>query len=39
MKSKNVSQELIQLRDELNRHNRLYYAEAAPEISTASTIG
>lgn len=33
MARKNVVHEIAQLRDELNRHNRLYYEEAAPEIS------
>ena len=28
-----IEQEIARLRDELNRHNRLYYVEAAPEIS------
>ena len=28
-----AKQEIARLRDELNRHNRLYYEEAAPEIS------
>jgi DNA ligase (NAD+) len=33
MASKDVEKEIAQLRKELNRHNRLYYLEAAPEIS------
>ncbi len=33
MASKDVAQEIERLRDEINRHNRLYYLEAAPEIS------
>ncbi|QEH37538.1 DNA ligase [Aquisphaera giovannonii] len=33
MASKKVESEIRHLRDELNRHNRLYYEEAAPEIS------
>ena len=28
-----VEREIARLRDEINRHNRLYYVEAAPEIS------
>ena len=30
---KDVAQEAARLRDEINRHNRLYYVDAAPEIS------
>ena len=33
MASKQIEQEVAQLREELNRHNYLYYVEAAPEIS------
>ncbi|WP_165231032.1 NAD-dependent DNA ligase LigA [Aquisphaera insulae] len=33
MASRKVESEIKHLRDELNRHNRLYYEEAAPEIS------
>ena len=33
MASKKVANEIKALRDEINRHNRLYYVEAAPEIS------
>jgi DNA ligase (NAD+) len=33
MASKQVVNEIKALRDELSRHNRLYYEEAAPEIS------
>ena len=33
MASKQVEHEIDELRDEINRHNRLYYVEAAPEIS------
>jgi DNA ligase (NAD+) len=33
MATKQVEQEVAQLREELNRHNYLYYVEAAPEIS------
>ncbi len=33
MAKSSVEQELAKLRDELNRHNRLYYVEAVPEIS------
>src|SRR5271166_2318682 len=31
--SKKVEHEIEKLRDEINRHNRLYYLDAAPEIS------
>ena len=33
MASKEIEHEVAQLRSELNRHNYLYYVEAAPEIS------
>jgi DNA ligase (NAD+) len=33
MATKSVEREAARLRDEINRHNRLYYVEAAPEIS------
>jgi DNA ligase (NAD+) len=33
MAAKDVVHEIVRLRDELNRHNRLYYEDAAPEIS------
>src|SRR5436305_9262365 len=33
MASKNVVKEIAELRSELGRHNRLYYLDAAPEIS------
>ncbi len=33
MTSKNVVKEIAELRSELDRHNRLYYLDAAPEIS------
>src|SRR5271165_7327745 len=33
MASKKAERELGELRDEINRHNRLYYLDAAPEIS------
>ena len=33
MAHKDVEREVARLRAELNRHNRLYYVEAAPEIS------
>ena len=33
MARKQIEQEIAQLREELNRHNYLYYVEAAPEIS------
>ncbi len=33
MASKQIEQEVAHLREELNRHNYLYYVEAAPEIS------
>ena len=33
MASKKVEHEIEKLRDEINRHNRLYYLDAAPEIS------
>ena len=33
MASKNVVKEIAELRSELDRHNRLYYLDAAPEIS------
>jgi len=33
MASKKVEHEIGKLRDEINRHNRLYYLDAAPEIS------
>ena len=33
MATKQIEQEVTQLREELNRHNYLYYVEAAPEIS------
>jgi DNA ligase (NAD+) len=33
MASRNVENELARIRAEINRHNRLYYLEAAPEIS------
>jgi DNA ligase (NAD+) len=33
MAAKSVEHEIEHLRNELNRHNRLYYEEAAPEIS------
>ncbi len=33
MASKQVEREIATLRDEINRHNRLYYLDAAPEIS------
>jgi DNA ligase (NAD+) len=33
MAAKSVEHEIERLRSELNRHNRLYYQEAAPEIS------
>jgi DNA ligase (NAD+) len=33
MASKQIEQEVDRLREELNRHNYLYYVEAAPEIS------
>jgi DNA ligase (NAD+) len=32
---KNVKSEIKALRDEINRHNELYYTESAPEISDA----
>jgi DNA ligase (NAD+) len=32
-KTKDVERELARLREEIDRHNRLYYVEAAPEIS------
>ena len=31
--SKKIEHEIEKLRDEINRHNRLYYLDAAPEIS------
>ncbi len=33
MAHKDVEREVVTLRAEINRHNRLYYVEAAPEIS------
>ena len=33
MSHTDVQQEIAALRDEINRHNRLYYVEAAPTIS------
>jgi DNA ligase (NAD+) len=33
MASREIEREVAKLRDELNRHNYLYYVEAAPEIS------
>jgi len=33
MTAKHVAKEIEELRAELNRHNRLYYVEAAPQIS------
>ena len=33
MTPKNVKKEIERLREELERHNRLYYLDAAPEIS------
>ncbi|HKM56845.1 MAG TPA: NAD-dependent DNA ligase LigA, partial [Isosphaeraceae bacterium] len=33
MAPKKVAEEIQTLRDQINRHNRLYYQEAAPEIS------
>ena len=33
MASKQIEQEVANLREELNHHNYLYYVEAAPEIS------
>ncbi|MGO9600365.1 MAG: NAD-dependent DNA ligase LigA [Isosphaeraceae bacterium] len=33
MAPKKVAEEIETLRDQINRHNRLYYQEAAPEIS------
>ena len=33
MASKDLQREVAKLRAEIDRHNRLYYVDAAPEIS------
>ena len=38
MASKPIEHEVAHLREELNRHNYLYYVEAAPRSATANSI-
>ncbi len=37
MATKTVEREIEKLREEINWHNRLYYLDAAPEISIVNT--